>query len=374
MHIKKHIHASLSFAALAGVALALASPMAAAALPLDQIKLPAGFRIELVTDKVPEARGMTLSPAGTLYVGTRGEGKVYAVTGWQTGAPRVRTIASGLTMPVGVAFRDGALYASSLSRVVRLDDIEARLDNPPRPVPLKATFPTESAHGWKFIAFGPDGYLYVPVGAPCNICKPDENRYANVMKMKPDGSDLQVVARGVRNTVGFDWRPGTGELWFTDNGRDWLGDNSPDDELNKAPRSGLHFGYPYCHAGDIPDPEFGKERGCQGFERPVAKLGPHVAALGMRFYTATQFPTAYRNNIFIAQHGSWNRNERIGYRLTHVKLDDRGNVTGQEVFAEGWLRGETPWGRPVDVQVAPDGSLLVSDDLAGAIYRIRYNP
>jgi len=347
---------------------------APAALPLDQIRLPPGFRIEVVSHAVRGARGMTLSPAGTLFVGSLGEGKVYALPDPLRAQPKVHIVATGLAMPVGLAFRDGSLFASSTSRIVRLDDIEARLDNPPRPVVVSDRFPTETHHGWKFIAFGPDGYLYVPVGAPCNICAPDENRYANIMKMKPDGSDLQVVARGVRNSVGFDWHPVTHELWFTDNGRDMMGDDLPDDELNRATRAGQHFGYPYCHAGNIADPEFGKQRPCSEFVPPVAKLGAHVAALGMRFYTGKQFPAEYRNNIFIAEHGSWNRTEPIGYRLVRVVLDDAGKAVRQEVFAEGWLQKGKAWGRPVDVQVANDGSLLVSDDLAGAIYRIRYAP
>ncbi|GAB7543596.1 PQQ-dependent sugar dehydrogenase [Cupriavidus sp. 8B] len=358
----------------ASVAAIWLSPDANAALPLEQIQLPPGFRIELLSAEVPEARGMTLSPGGTLFVGTRGEGKVYAIRNPLAPAPKIRTVATGLTMPVGVAFRDGALYASSTSRIVRLDDIDARLDNPPKPVVVSDRFPSETHHGWKFIAFGPDGYLYVPVGAPCNICAPDENRYGNIMKMKPDGTDLQVVAKGVRNSVGFDWHPATRQLWFTDNGRDMLGDDVPDDELNRVTRAGQHFGYPYCHAGSVADPEFGKQRACSEFEPPVAKLGAHVAALGMRFYTGTQFPAEYRNNIFIAEHGSWNRTKPIGYRIVRVVLNERGQAVRQEVFAQGWLQGDKPWGRPVDVQVALDGSLLVSDDMAGAVYRIRYAP
>ena len=351
------------------VQLAHASP------PVDRIKLPPGFHIDVLTDDVPGARGMTLSPQGTLFVGSRGEGKVYALAPPLAARPKPRVIASGLNMPVGVAFRDGALYVSSTSRIVRLDDIETRLDSPPKPVTVSDKFPTETHHGWKFIAFGPDGYLYVPVGAPCNICARDESRYANIMKMKADGSDLQVVAKGVRNTVGFAWHPVNHELWFTDNGRDWLGDDQPDDELNRLTQAGQHFGYPYCHAGDIADPDFGKQRPCSAFVPPVAKLGAHVAALGMRFYTGTQFPAEYQqNNIFIAEHGSWNRSERSGYRIVRVVVDDNGRVLRQEVFAEGWLQGGIPWGRPVDVQVAPDGSLLVSDDMADAIYRIRYAP
>ncbi|AGW89214.1 MULTISPECIES: PQQ-dependent sugar dehydrogenase [Cupriavidus] len=359
---------------LPGIVLLAATAPARAALPLDQVRLPPGFRIEVVTEDVPGARAMALSPSGTLFVGSRGEGKVYAVTDALGTRPRVRVVATGLRMPAGVALRDGNLYASSVSKIVRLDNIESRLDNPPAPVVVSDRFPTESHHGWKFIAFGPDGYLYVPVGAPCNVCAPDENRYANIMKMKPDGSDLQVVARGVRNTVGFDWHPATRELWFTDNGRDRMGDDVPDDELNRATAAGQHFGYPYCHAGNVADPEYGSKRPCSEFVPPVARLGAHVAALGMRFYTGTQFPPAYRNSVFIAEHGSWDRSKPSGYRVVTVALDGSGKAVRQEVFAQGWLRGGKPWGRPADVLVAPDGSLLVSDDLAGAIYRIRYTP
>jgi len=375
MHIHRHFMDSILRGALAACLFLLAGSVPAlAALPLDQIRLPPGFHIELLSDALPGARAMTLSPAGTLFVGSQAEGKVYAVSNPLGPKPTVRVVASRLRMPVGVAFRDGSLYASSVSSIVRLDDIEARLDNPPKPVVVTERFPTEAHHGWKFIAFGPDGYLYVPVGAPCNVCAPDENRYANIMKIRPDGSDLQVVARGVRNSVGFDWHPVTKELWFTDNGRDYLGDDQPDDELNRLTRAGQHFGYPYCHGGNIPDPEFGKQRPCSEFVPPVARLGAHVAALGMRFYTGRQFPAEFHNNIFIAEHGSWNRTEPVGYRVVRVVLDDVGNVVRQELFAQGWLQGSRRWGRPVDVLVAPDGSLLVSDDLAGAIYRIRYAP
>ncbi len=280
-------------------------------------------------------------------------------------------IASGLREPAGVAFRDGSLYVSAVSRILRFDDIERRLANPPQPVVVNDRFPTDGHHGRKFIAFGPDGKLYVPVGVACNVCEPDPDRYGVIMRMNADGTGLEVFARGLRNSVGFDWDPRTKELWFTDNGRDMLGDDLPPDTLNHAPRAGLRFGFPYCHAGVLPDPEFGRGRPCSAFRPPAQSLGPHVAALGMRFYTGTQFPAAYRGRIFIAEHGSWNRSRKIGYRVTMVTLDgDR--AVRYEPFAEGWLQGETQWGRPADVLVAPDGSLLVSDDFAGAVYRIRY--
>lgn len=359
-------------AVLIFVWLATASSSLGADLPLERISLPPGFRIDLVA-RVPSAREMTVSPGGTLFVGSR-EGSVYAVPdiGKGSRAGKVVTIANGLDMPVGVDFRDGSLYVSAVSRVLRYDDIESRLDSPPRPVVVNGTFPTARAHGWKFIRFGPDGYLYVPVGAPCNICESDDPRFATIMRMKPDGGGLEVYASGIRNTVGFDWHPVTRELWFTENGRDWMGDDLPPDELNHAPRKGLNFGYPYCHGADTPDPEFGKKRSCGEFVPPAIKLGPHAAALGMRYYTGDMFPERYRNQIFIAEHGSWNRSRKIGYRVSLVRLEGN-RAVDYEVFADGWEKDDRNWGRPVDVQVAPDGSLLVSDDYAGAIYRITYS-
>jgi len=341
-------------------------------LPLSAITLPPGFSIDVYAEKVPGARSMTLGDKGTLFVGTRSEGKVYAVVDRNNDqrGDEVITIARGLKMPNGVAFRNGSLYVAEVNRVIRYDAIEDRLRNPPGPVVVNASFPKETHHGWKFIRFGPDGRLYVPVGAPCNVCDEKDPRFASIMRMEPDGGKLEIFARGIRNTVGFDWHPLTGELWFTDNGRDWLGDDRPPDELNRAPRPGLHFGFPYWHGRTIPDPEYGKGHRAAEFALPEQELGPHVASLGMRFYTGTMFPPAYRNQIFIAEHGSWNRSDRTGYRITLVRLKD-GRAFSYEKFAEGWLQDGAAWGRPVDLQVMPDGSLLVSDDKAGAIYRIR---
>ena len=360
-------------ALLAGLLFALACN--AAQLPLERIQLPPGFAIELWA-RVDNAREMALGRSdpsgGTLFVGSSQAGKVHAVRfDGAFKATRTTTVASGLELPVGVAYRDGKLYVSAVSRILRFDDIEQHLDHPPRPVVVTDKLPRDTHHGWKFIAFGPDGKLYVPVGAPCNICEPDPQRYAQIARMNADGSGLEVFARGVRNSVGFDWQPQTGELWFTDNGRDLLGDDVPPDELNHAPRAGMHFGYPYCHGGDIADPEFGAKHRCQEFTPPAQKLGPHVAALGMRFYTGTQFPPEYRNQIFIAEHGSWNRSAKIGYRVSLVRLQGDKAVS-YEPFATGWLQGQSAWGRPADVLVLPDGSLLVSDDTAGAIYRITW--
>lgn len=359
-----------------GFASALISmTVAAAELPLDRINLPPGFAIE-VWARVDNARQMTLgrhdNRGGTLFVGSMQAGKVHAVSyGADFKVQRVNLIASGLKLPVGVAYREGSLYVSAVSRILRYDDIEQRLADPPAPELVTDNLPIETHHGWKFIAFGPDGKLYVPVGAPCNICEPDPQRYANMMRMNPDGSALEVYAFGVRNSVGFDWQPQSKALWFTENGRDLLGDDLPPDELNHAPRSGMNFGYPYCHGGDLADPDFGAKHRCAEFIAPAQKLGAHVAALGLRFYTGTMFPPQYRDQIFIAEHGSWNRSKKVGYRVSLVRL--QGNkVVAYEPFASGWLQGETAWGRPADVLVLPDGSLLVADDYVGVIYRIIY--
>lgn len=340
-------------------------------LPLDKIKLPHGFKITLYA-RVPGARSMTQGTNGTLFVGTRQEnGNVYAVVSRKDGNKEVIAVARGLFMPNGVAFKDGSLYVAEVNRVLRYDDIERNLRNPPEPVVVNDSFPTDTMHGWKYIRFGPDGKLYVPVGAPCNICEPPAS-YASLHRMNPDGTDLETYATGIRNTVGFDWDPQTKELWFTDNGRDWLGDNAPPDELNHAPRPGMNFGYPYCHGGDIPDPQYGEKHSCKEFIPPAMKLGPHVASLGMRFYTGKMFPKEYYHQIFIAEHGSWNRSVPIGYRITLVRLNKDRKAVSYEVFAQGWLQGRSAWGRPVDLLVMDDGSLLVSDDKAGAIYRISY--
>ncbi len=341
---------------------------------LKLINLPDGFRIHLFVGSVAGARSLTRGTDGTIFVGTRRTGNVYAVVDEDGDfrADKIYTVARGLRMPNGVAFRDGALYVAEVNRVLRFDNIETRLSNPPPPVVVNDHFPSDFLHGWKFIRFGPDGKLYVPVGAPCNICEPDFTRYANIMRMDPDGSGLEIFATGVRNSVGFDWHPRTHELWFTDNGRDMMGDDLPPDELNRAPRKGMNFGYPYCHGGVIPDPVYGKKHSCDEFTPPVQKLGAHHAALGMRFYTGKQFPAEYRGQIFIAEHGSWNRTVPAGYRVALVRL--KGNRSmGYETFADGWLQGSQAWGRPVDLLIMPDGSLLVSDDRADAIYRIYYS-
>ena len=339
--------------------------------PVDRIKLPPGFRIDLLA-RVPNARAMALGKNNVLFVGSMKDGKVHAVeldNNYQAG--KVHVVAEGLTLPIGVAFMDGSLYVSAVDRILRFDAIESNLASPPKPVVIRGNLPKERHHGGRFIGFGPDGWLYAAVGAPCNVCDADPDWYSTILRMKPDGSTLQTYARGIRNTVGFDWHPVTKELWFTENGRDLMGNDSPPDELNVAPRPGMHFGFPYCHGGTIPDPIYGKQRSCGEFTPPVQKLGPHVAALGMRFYNGKQFPQEYRNQIFIAEHGSWNRASKIGYRISLVTLDGNKAVSYQP-FATGWLQGKKTLGRPVDLLVLPDGSLLVSDDYADAIYRIRY--
>jgi glucose/arabinose dehydrogenase len=344
-----------------------------AALPIERIKLPAGFRIEVLSDAVPSARAMTLSPKGVLYIGSL-DGHVYALQLQDGRATARHVVASGLETPVGVAWHNGALYVSAVSKILRFDSIDTRLNAPPKPVVVTDKLPGETHHGAKFIAFGPDGKLYVPQGAPCNVCEKDRDRYAMIGRMDPDGSHYEVVARGIRDSVGFAWHPATHELWITDNGRDLLGDDVPDDELNRAPRAGLVFGFPYCHADAVADPQFGAGHPCSAFTPPVVKLGAHVAALGMRFYSGSMFPADYRHNIFIAEHGSWNRSKKSGYRVVRVVTEPDGSHVRQEVFAEGWLQpGETVWGRPADVLPLPDGSLLISDDYAGAIYRVTYS-
>jgi glucose/arabinose dehydrogenase len=353
-------------------------------IPVDpmllRISLPEGFSISLYSNKVPGARSLALGTDGILFVGTRSR-TVYALrdNDGDNYAETVHIIADNLNTPNGVAFRNGALYVAEINRVLRYDGIESRLAAPPDPVVVVDTLPRDTHHGWKFIRFGPDGKLYVPVGAPCNVCKRNDERYAAILRVDPDGRNLEIFAHGVRNTVGFDWHPESGVLWFTDNGRDnisrdqRINDNSPPDELNRAGEPGLHFGFPYCHGANVQDPQFGSERGCDEFTPPQRELPAHVAALGMRFYTGSMFPASWKNVIFIAEHGSWNRSEPIGYRVTSVRLDKSGDAVSYDVFAQGWLGSDgTAWGRPVDVLILPDGALLVSDDRRGAVYRISH--
>ncbi len=363
------------------IALSCPTGRAAPDSRLSSIKLPPGFKITYYARNLPGARSMAAGDNGTIFVGTIREGRVYAVSdadGSGT-ADTVATLLQGLNAPNGVAFRDGSLYVAETNRVLRYDNIESRLKNPPQPTVVNDSLPRDQHHGWKYIRFGPDGLLYIPVGAPCNVCLRADKRYASILRMRPDGSSLEVFAKGIRNTVGFDWHPQKKELWFTDNGRDWLGENLPPDELNCAPARGLHFGFPFFYGNNSPDPEFGSRANPKKrYIPPFQLLGPHVAALGMTFYSGAMFPPAYRQVIFIAEHGSWNRTTPIGYRLTTVNVDGN-RAPRYQVFAEGWLEKQldfgpvqsyNAWGRPVDLLILPDGSLLVSDDKAGCIYRI----
>lgn len=352
---------------------------AKAEVKLDQIKLQPGFKISVWAADVPNARSMAISDNGIVFVGNRQEKNVYALVDENAdGKADLKFIlAEGLRMPNGVAYKDGDLYVAEVHRIIRFKDIKNTLTNPSYEV-ISDQFPEEGHHGWKFIAFGPDGMLYVPVGAPCNICESEDEIFASITRLdvKKPGSKPEVYAHGVRNTVGFDWHPDTKELWFTDNGRDMMGDDMPDCELNRATAKGQHFGYPYWHAGTIKDPEFGsKGKEASSYIAPSAKLGAHQAPLGMRFYKGSQFPTTYKNQAIIAKHGSWNRSKKAGYEVVMAKIDAEGVVTGQELFASGWLDPITQevWGRPVDVQELPDGSILISDDMANCIYRVTYS-
>jgi glucose/arabinose dehydrogenase len=352
-------------------ALVLLAALPAAAQPkLEDLSLPPGFQVEYFAKDLRNARSMAVGAKGTVFVGTRDAGVVYAIEHDGRKAGKVHTLAKGLNMPNGVAFRDGALYVAEVNRVLRFDNIEAALASPPKPVVVASDLPTERHHGWKFIAFGPDGKLYVPVGAPCNICD-EGDPFATILRMDADGGNREIFARGVRNTVGFDWNPKTGHLWFTDNGRDWLGDDTPPCEFNVAVRAGQHFGYPYCHGKSVSDPEFGEGNACADFTAPQVEFGAHTAPLGVRFYQGGMFPSSYRGGAFVAQRGSWNRSKKVGYQVLWIPVDGDKAGTPQP-FLTGFLDGEKSSGRPVDVQELPDGSLLVSDDTANAIYRVSY--
>lgn len=352
---------------------------------LDSLVVPAGFQITVFAENVENAREMALGPQGTVFVGSMRAGKVHAVIDrdGDNMADQVLLIASDLNQPNGVAMHNGALFVATASKILRFDDIEQHLASPPAPVTVRDNLPNSStAHTWKFISFGPDGLLYMSVGAPCNVCL-SPPQVSTILRMKPDGSDLEVFAEGVRNSVGFDWHPVTGEMWFTDNGRDALGDDLPSDELNVAWEPGLHFGFPFCHQGDVSDPEFGDQRDCSTTEPPVLKLGAHVAALGFFFYTGDMFPTDYKDAVIVAQHGSWNRSVPSGYRVMVARTAGR-QVTSYEPLVDGflpnrdygapggWDAGRAADGRPVDVLQMPDGSILISDDTDNRILRVSY--
>lgn len=361
---------------LAYTALLVAISLNACAAPQDnlsKIKLPPGFKLAIFAEGIPQPRSMSLGEDGTVYVGTWGD-KVFALrdTDQDGKADAKILLAQGLNLANGVAYHNGDLYIAEIHRISKLNKIGQHLNNPPQLEVIYNSYPKDTHHGAKYLRVGPDGKLYVPVGAPCNICLKDAEGYANITRLDSDGKNFEIYARGIRNSVGFDWQPKTGELYFSDNGRDLLGDDLPPEELNAAPKAGLHFGYPYCHAGEIADPEFGQQKACAEFTPPVWKFPAHVAPLGIHFYRGEQFPPEYQGQLFVAQHGSWNRSTPQGYQVALVKFE-QGKPTSSEIFAQGWLEtnGEV-WGRPVDVIEWKDGSLLVSDDKAGMIYRITY--
>ena len=346
-------------------------------LPLDRLNLPDGFSIDVYAENIEGARSMAMGADGTLFVGTRNQGKVYALkdTDGDHKVDKTYTIASDLEQPNGVAFKDGALYVAAVSKMFKYSDIESQLESPKKPELIYDDYPTEFHHGWKYIAFGPDDKLYVPVGAPCNICDSAtvDKRYASITRMDLDGSNREIVAHGIRNTVGFTWHPETKELWFTDNNRDMMGDDLPPGELNKITEVGQHFGYPFCHGGTVKDPEYGDQRPCSDFVSPVQTLQAHVAALGVKFGQGPMFPDKYTGQAFLAEHGSWNRSKKVGYRISMVKLEN-GEAVSYEPFIDGWLDEESQeaFGRPVDLLFLQDGSLLISDDEGNAIYRVTY--
>lgn len=358
-----------SYALLCG--LLLIEPIHAG-LQLGLIELPPGFSVEIYAEGVENARQMVRGDNGTIFAGSQRAGKLWAISdaNGDQRAETVRLIDENLRMPSGVEFLDGALYVGAVDRILRYDNIESRLDRPPEPVLVSDALPGKDHHGWKYLRFGPDGKLYIPVGVPCNIC--EKEGFGEIRRMNPDGSGMDTFAKGLRNSVGLAFHPENDQLWFTDNGRDKMGDDLPADELNHAPRAGMHFGMPYCLQGDLLDKKFGKGKSCDDYTPPVAKLDAHGAALGLVFYTGKMFPPDYTNRLFVTQHGSWDRSEKSGYRILVLDVQPDGKVLKTQVFASGWLQNERAWGRPNDVLVMPDGALLVSDDKAGVIYRISY--
>jgi glucose/arabinose dehydrogenase len=343
-------------------------------IPISKLKLPRGFKAEVWASGMPGGRAMAVSEDGKkVYLGTRVIGRVYEVT--DDGAKRtVRVVVDKLTQPAGVAMNKGSLYVFAIDKVLRFDNIAS---NPgAQPVDMTKAFdlPPEQHHNWKYVAFGPDGKLYVPFGAPCNICEPPSKEYAQIRRYNADGSGKEVIATGVRNSVGFDWHPKTGDMWFTDHGRDWAGDNGPQDELNRVSKVGLNFGFPYCHANGIADPDVKKAKACEGVTRPAALMGPHAAVMGIKFYTGKMFPAEYQNTAFVVRKGSWNRTKPMGFDVVNVRVGKDGKAT-YKTFASGFQEGGEAykfWGRPAYVQQMPDGAMLLSDEQTGAIYRISY--
>lgn len=341
---------------------------------LKQLQVPSGFKVSVFADNLANVRSLALAENGVVFAGSGQEGKVYAVqdSNGDGVADKRYVIARDLYMPNGVAYKNGALYVAEVNRIIRFDRILDKLDQSPKPAIVNDQFPSDKHHGWKYLRFGPDDRLYTAVGAPCNVCKPEKPIYAALVSLKTDGSDMQIIGKGIRSVVGLDWQPGSGQLFFTDNGRDYLGDDSPADELNQWHSVNDHFGFPYCHGGDTPDPQFSSEGACKDFVPPVWQFKAHVAPLGLRFYQGQQFPAEYKNQLFVAQHGSWNRSVPQGYQISLVKFK-KDKPSSEQVFINGWLTSDGKvLGRPVDILEMTGGSLLISDDQLGVIYRVSY--
>lgn len=342
---------------------------------LKQLQLPVGFTISIYADNIPNARTFALSDSGIIFIGTRKQGNVYAIkdTNGDGYADKRYVIASNLNMPNGVAYKDGNLFVAEINRILRFENVEEHLGKPQKPKVIYHKLPSDTHHGWKYLRFGRDNKLYTAVGAPCNVCAPEKQIYASLVRLNQDGSEFEVLAQGVRNSVGFDWQPETNQLFFTDNGRDHLGDDVPPDELNKWTEKGQHFGFPYCHGGSILDPDLAGDKRCSQFTSPEWKFKAHMAPLGLKFYTGKQFPKRFFNQLFVAQHGSWNRSEPHGYRIALVKFK-QGKPVSEHGFITGWLtnKGEV-LGRPTDILQMPDGSLLIADDTLGVVYQVKYN-
>jgi glucose/arabinose dehydrogenase len=348
-------------------------PAPADKLPIAKLKLPAGFNIEVYASGVGNARSLRVGEKGTVFVSSRTLGRVYALVD-KDGKRELKTIASGMHSPNGIALHNGTLYIAEIERISKIDNIESQLDNPPKPTVIYDQLPSDEPHGWKFLAVGPDNKLYFNIGAPCNICMPPPT-HALIRRINLDGTGMEVIARGTRQIVGMDFHPTSKVLYFTENQRDWLAEDSPQDKLNRLLHPGKdNFGFPYCHGGDITDPQFGWGHSCDEFVKPVAQLGPHTAPLGMRFYTGKMFPPPYRNAIFIARHGSWNKTNKIGGDVVVAKLNPDGTVRSVEPFITGFIENNNYLGRPVDMEWLKDGSMLLSDDYSGAVYRITYGP
>lgn len=341
-------------------------------LPMAKLSAPKGFKIELYAANVDNARTLRQGDKGTIFVSSRIKDKIHAIVE-KDGKREVKVIASGLYRPNGIALHNGTLYIAELSQISKIDNIEDNLDNPPKPTVIYSDLPKDEAHGWKFLTVGPDNKLYFNVGAPCNICMPPPT-HAQIRRINLDGSGMEVVARGIRQIVGMDWNPVNQQLYFTENSRDWLSEDVPEDKLNRLANPGKdNFGYPYCHQGNIADPEFGWGHSCEEFTKPVTLMGPHAAVLGMRFYTGDAFPAKYKNAIFIARHGSWNRSRKVGGDVVVVYLNPDGTFKSMEPFITGFIENNNYLGRPVDVLFAKDGSMLISDDYNGAVYRVTYD-